>query len=62
MAHDEALCTHAHVGAGADKRVGHTVGQLARHTKVADLDVAGRVEEDIARFDVWERWNRRSGL
>jgi len=51
--------THAHVGARADERVGDAVDELARDAKVADLDLARRVEEDVARLDVCERGRGR---
>jgi hypothetical protein len=46
------MSTHAHVRARPDKGVGDRVDELARNTKVADLDLAGGVDEDVGRLDI----------
>lgn len=42
----------SHVGRGADKGVGDGVDGLGGHAKIAQFDVAARVEQDIGRFDI----------
>ena len=41
-----------HVGGGADKGVCDGVDGLGCNTKVAELDVAPRVDEDVGGFDI----------
>jgi hypothetical protein len=45
--------TYAHIRASPDKRIRHAVDEFARHAKVANLDLPMRVEEDVARLDVF---------
>jgi hypothetical protein len=41
-----------HVRPSPNKRVGKRVFQLARHSKVAELDLARRVHKDVRRLDI----------
>ena len=44
--------THAHVRAGAHKRVGDRVDKFTRHPEIADLDLPSGIREDVRRFDI----------
>ena len=52
--------THAHVCGGADKGVRDGVDELARNAKVANLDLAMGVEENVRRLDVYREGQRRA--
>ena len=41
-----------HVGRGADKGICDRINGLCCDTKVAELDVASRIDEDVGRFDI----------
>lgn len=51
--------TYAHVGARADKGIRDAVDELARHAKVADLDLSRRVEENVGGLDICGRADRK---
>lgn len=48
------LPTHAHVRARPNEGVRDRVDELSRNSKVAELDISVRVDEDVGRFDVCE--------
>lgn len=41
-----------HVGRSADKSIRDRINGLCCDTKVAELDVASRIDEDVGRFDI----------
>lgn len=45
--------THRHVGARSNKGVGHGIYELAAHTKVAQLDLTARVDQDVGGLDIY---------
>lgn len=48
-----AELTHRHVGARSNKGVGHGIYELAAHTKVAQLDLPTRVDQDVGGLDIY---------
>lgn len=48
-----AELTHRHVGARSNKGVGHGIYELAAHTKVAQLDLPARVDQDVGGLDIY---------
>lgn len=48
-----AELTHRHVGARSNKGVGHGIYELAAHTKVAQLDLTARVDQDVGGLDIY---------
>lgn len=51
--HRRAKLTHRHVGARSNKGVGHRVYELAAHTKVTQLDLPTRVDQDVGGLDIY---------
>lgn len=51
--HRRAKLTHRHVGARSNKGIGHGVYELAANTKVAQLDLSARVDQDIGGLDIY---------
>lgn len=48
-----AELTHRHVGTRSNKGVGHGIYELAAHTKVAQLDLPARVDQDVGGLDIY---------
>jgi hypothetical protein len=49
---DHTPQTHTHIRARPHKRIGHGIDQLARNTKIANLDVSLGIDENVGWFDV----------
>lgn len=48
-----AELTHRHVGARSNKGVGHGIYELAAHSKIAQLDLPTRVDQDVGGLDIY---------
>ena len=45
--------TYSHVGASADEGIGHGVDELPTDTKVTQLDLSQRVDQDVGWLHIW---------
>ena len=51
-ASEREVATYSHVGIGADEGLGEGSEKLNTHTKVTQLHLTMRVEEDVGRLDI----------
>ena len=53
--------TYSHVGASADEGIGHGVDELPTDTKVTQLDLSQRVDQDVGWLHIWGAGSVRVG-
>lgn len=44
--------TYAHIGARSHEGIGNAVDEFARYTKVAELDLAAAIHQNVTGFDI----------